>query len=71
MSWSETDAAEAREYAREQRRRQTCQCGSGLPGVCPGPLRCPYSDYNNPVDDDEGQEEDTECSPQHPLESWS
>lgn len=38
---------EARMEARETRRRHKCQCGDDLPGHCPGPMSCPYSDYNS------------------------
>ena len=32
--------------ARRARRRATaCQCGDDLPGFCPGPQNCPYSDF--------------------------
>lgn len=30
---------------RALRRSHTCQCGNDLPGHCPGPMNCPYSDY--------------------------
>jgi hypothetical protein len=28
---------------RPRRRAQHCQCGTDLPGTCPGPRACPYS----------------------------
>lgn len=29
-----------------------CECGSDLPGQCPGPAQCPYSDMNTQDEDD-------------------
>jgi hypothetical protein len=56
--WDEDREDESRmEYAEEiaeeraARRGRRCQCGDDLPGHCPGPRNCPYSDFNQ--DDDE------------------
>ncbi len=38
------------------RRLHTCQCGDDLPGSCPGPMNCPYSDF---AGDDDGASEGT------------
>ena len=43
---------EARAERRNERRSHKCQCGDDLPGHCPGPVSCPYSDFNN---DDESE----------------
>lgn len=43
---------EAMMERRASRRRHRCQCGDDLPGHCPGPESCPYSDFNR--DDEEG-----------------
>lgn len=37
---------------RPRRRSEHCQCGDDLPGRCPGPDNCPFSDRN---DDDNDQ----------------
>lgn len=37
---------EAIEQRRAMRRATQCQCGNDLPGRCPGPMSCPYSDFN-------------------------
>lgn len=42
---------EAMMERRAARRRRSCQCGSDLPGHCPGPENCPYSDLNISEDD--------------------
>lgn len=34
------------------RRPLRCQCGDGLPGVCPGPANCPYSDFAEECEDE-------------------
>jgi hypothetical protein len=38
---------------RQKKRVIRCQCGTDLPGTCPGPYNCPYSG----CDEDEGEEE--------------
>lgn len=30
-----------------RKRSQSCQCGDDLPGRCPGPDNCPYSDRHD------------------------
>jgi hypothetical protein len=37
---------EAIDERRARNRATRCQCGSDLPGTCPGPTSCPYSDFN-------------------------
>lgn len=37
---------------RAARRGHACQCGDDLPGTCPGPRNCPYSDFEADDDDD-------------------
>ena len=34
-----------------RKRSQRCQCGDELPGYCPGPANCPYSDRHDGDDD--------------------
>lgn len=49
--------------ARRRRARGTaCQCGSDLPGSCPGPSFCPYAEP-----DDEPGEDDFDFRPHHRL----
>jgi hypothetical protein len=39
-----------------KRRRRGCECGTDLPGRCPGPENCPYAshpDDDEPVDLDD------------------
>lgn len=46
MGAEEDDEDYRREAIDERRRRiraTRCVCGDDLPGVCPGPLCCPYS----------------------------
>jgi hypothetical protein len=31
---------------RARNRAIRCQCGDDLAGHCPGPMSCPYSDFN-------------------------
>lgn len=38
---------------RARARASRCQCGDNLPGYCPGPMSCPYSDFN----DGDGEED--------------
>jgi hypothetical protein len=48
MGWEEDDEdyrREAIDERRERLRATRCQCGD-LPGHCPGPMSCPYSDFN-------------------------
>lgn len=45
---------EAIDERRARHRASHCQCGNDLPGHCPGPASCPYSDFNQ-ADDDEGE----------------
>ena len=50
----EPDEDERREAIEERRRRRRltqCQCGTDLPGTCPGPRFCPYSDYADQDDE--------------------
>ena len=46
---------EAIDHRRAMRRAFSCQCGDDLPGRCPGPQACPYSDFN--ADDEEEAEQ--------------
>ena len=62
MGWDDRDEAEARAEAMEARRRLGCQCGDDLPGRCPGPMNCPYSDYA-PDDEDGDSSEDEDPYP--------
>lgn len=40
--------------ARQRRARGTaCQCGSDLPGSCPGPEHCPYADLGTTEETEE------------------
>jgi hypothetical protein len=54
---SEDDEEEYRRDAIDERRARIratrCQCGDDLPGHCPGPASCPYSDFNQEDNDDE------------------
>lgn len=37
-----------------RRPKHDCECGVDLPGQCPGPAHCPYSEQNSiDPDDDE------------------
>ncbi len=38
---------EAIDERRARNRATRCQCGNDLPGHCPGPMFCPYSDFND------------------------
>jgi hypothetical protein len=53
----EAERNEARHDARIEalaRRHATqCRCGDGLPGVCPGPVNCPYAGDNDPDFEDQ------------------
>lgn len=44
---------EAVAHRRALRRAHVCQCGDDLPGHCPGPASCPYSDFNSNDEDDD------------------
>ena len=45
MSWDDDDArCEAMAERRAIRRAHACQCGSELPGSCPGAQYCPYAE---------------------------
>jgi hypothetical protein len=55
MGWEEDDEdyrIEAMEERRARNRATRCQCGSDLPGTCPGPISCPYSDFNQSNDEE-------------------
>jgi hypothetical protein len=60
MQWREDRDDELRREAiahrRAMRRAHVCQCGDDLPGHCPGPAACPYSDFNT----DEEAEDDAD-----------
>jgi hypothetical protein len=51
---SRMEYAEELAEARAAKRAHRCQCGDDLPGHCPGPASCPYSD----VASDEGEDEE-------------
>lgn len=49
----EPDYDELRDAADErarQRRLTGCRCGNDLPGYCPGPMACPYSGVEAPIE---------------------
>lgn len=47
------DREEAAAEARWQRRRRNmpCQCGTDMPGTCPGPMNCPNSGHEDDSDE--------------------
>ncbi|MGU9981499.1 hypothetical protein ACJ4V0_15800 [Phreatobacter sp. HK31-P] len=52
----EIDDDERRDAIDERRalaRSRVCQCGPDMPGRCPGPRSCPYSDYSEEAEEDE------------------
>lgn len=42
---------EAIDEERARRRATVCQCGDDLPGHCPGPRNCPYSNFEDEDED--------------------
>jgi hypothetical protein len=44
---------EAIDERRARSRATRCQCGDDLPGRCPGPASCPYSDFHTAVEEAE------------------